>query len=304
MKRLRFERLYFIVNPISGGGTGRREFARVEDMLRNMQERVAIAYDAVYTQYPGHAVELAKAAVDAGEKCIVAVGGDGTVNEVASVLVGTDVTFGVLPFGTGNDLARVAGFPTDPEEALNVLLAGHTRPMDAGMANDKFFLNLAGFGFDADVLANTARYKGKFRGMLPYLMGIVTTLAHLRRMDITYTHDGVTQTCKSVLVTVGNGQYFGGGMHAIPTADLYDGLFDVVIIHDMPFLRLLTLLPRYIKGKHMKYDVVEHFRTAELTVSSKEPCLLEYDGELGSSTPVTFRLLPKAIPVLVPERKE
>ena len=99
------DRLYFIVNPISGSGRGRRDFARVEALLRAR----GVAYEAAYTEHPRHAIALAQAALAAGERCIVAVGGDGTVNEVASVLVNTGVTMGVLPFGTGNDLARVAG---------------------------------------------------------------------------------------------------------------------------------------------------------------------------------------------------
>lgn len=291
------DKLYFIVNPISGSGRGRRDFARVEALLR---ERGA-AYEAVYTERPGHAVALAKAAADAGERCIVAVGGDGTVNEVASALVNRGVVMGVLPFGTGNDLARVAGFPNDPEAAVDVLLSGHTRRMDAGMANDRFFLNVSGFGFDVDVLVNTEQYKEKYNGMLPYLLGIVRTLSHLRRMHITVEHDGITESFTSVLVSVGNGQYIGGGMHAVPTADLYDGLFDVIVVKDLSLLHFISLLPCFIKGKHMGNPVVHHFRTAELTVTSEEPCVLNMDGELGSGTPVTFRLLPGALPMLVPD---
>ena len=166
------DKLYFIVNPVSGSGRGRRDFARVEALLR---ERGA-AYEAVYSEHPGHAVALARAAVEAGERCIIAVGGDGTVNEVASVLVNTGVVMGVLPFGTGNDLARVAGFPEDPEAAVDTLLAGRTRRMDAGMANDRFFLNVSGFGFDVDVLVNTERYKEKYNGMLPYMLGIIVAV--------------------------------------------------------------------------------------------------------------------------------
>lgn len=291
------DRLYFIVNPISGSGRGRRDFARVEALLRAR----GAAYEAVYTEHPRHAIALTQAALAAGERCIVAVGGDGTVNEVASVLVNTGVTMGVLPFGTGNDLARVAGFPGDPEAAVEVLLAGYTRPMDAGMANDRFFLNVSGFGFDVDVLLNTERYKERFNGMLPYLLGIVRTLSHLKRMQVAVTHDGKRETFTSVLVVVGNGQYIGGGMRAVPPADLYDGLFDVLVIRNLCLLRFISLLPRFIKGKHMGHPIVHHFRTAELQIASEPACILNLDGELGSSTPVTFRLLPGAIPMLVPQ---
>lgn len=291
------DKLYFIVNPVSGSGRDRRDFARVEALLR---ER-GTAYEAVYSEHPGHAVALARAAVEAGERCVIAVGGDGTVNEVASVLVNTGVVMGVLPFGTGNDLARVAGFPEDPEAAVDTLLAGRTRRMDAGMANDRFFLNVSGFGFDVDVLVNTERYKEKYNGMLPYLLGIVRTLSHLRRLHLTVTHDGVSESFTGVLVTVGNGQYFGGGMHAVPPADLYDGLFDVLVIKNLSLLHFISLLPCFIKGKHMRNPVVHHFRTAELSVECEEPCILNLDGELGSATPASFRLLPGAIPMLVPD---
>ncbi len=290
------DRLYFIVNPISGSGRGRRDFARVEAILRAR----GAAYEAVYTARPRHAIALAEAALAAGERCVVAVGGDGTVNEVASVLANTGVVMGVLPFGTGNDLARVAGFPDDPEAAVDALLAGHIRPMDAGMANDRFFLNVSGFGFDVDVLQNTERYKERYNGMLPYLLGIVSSLSHLKRFTITLSHDGQEESFTSILVTVGNGQYMGGGMHALPTADLYDGLFDVIAIRNLSLPRFLFLLPRFIKGTHMGHPIVHHFRTAELTVACDTPRILNMDGELGSSTPVTFRMLPGAIPMLVP----
>ena len=193
------------------------------------------------------------------------------------------------------------GFPGDPDSAVEVLLAGYTRPMDAGMANDRFFLNVSGFGFDVDVLLNTERYKERFNGMLPYLLGILRTLSHLRRLQVTVTHDGKSETFTSVLVVVGNGQYIGGGMHAVPPADLYDGLFDVLVIRNLCLLRFISLLPRFIKGKHMGHPIVHHFRTAELQIASEPACILNLDGELGSSTPVTFRLLPGAIPMLVPQ---
>lgn len=162
------ERLFFILNPVAGTGRGAKYFPQ----LRAVLDAKGVDYGYARSEHPGHAVELTRQAVAAGEKRIIAVGGDGTVNEVASALYGTGVVMGILPLGTGNDLARTLGLPTEPLEALDVVLNGQVRPMDAGMANDCFFINAAGYGFDVDVLQRVEKYKKRLNGMLPYLLGI------------------------------------------------------------------------------------------------------------------------------------
>ena len=247
------ERLFFILNPVAGTGRGAKYFPQ----LRAVLDAKGVDYGYARSEHPGHAVELTRQAVAAGEKRIIAVGGDGTVNEVASALYGTGVVMGILPLGTGNDLARTLGLPTEPLEALDVVLNGQVRPMDAGMANDCFFINAAGYGFDVDVLQRVEKYKKRLNGMLPYLLGIAEALFHLRRLKLTLKRsEGVTETTGFILVAA-NGRYLGGGMNATPQADPFDGLLDVCLVKDMPFYKFLPAIARFVKGAHLDLAEVD-----------------------------------------------
>ncbi len=294
------DRFFFIVNPISGAGRAKAGFETVQQLL----DARGVKYEWAYSEHPGHAVTLAQQALEAGFTRIVAVGGDGTVNEVASALAGKDVVLGVLPFGTGNDLTRVVGFPADPARAVETLLGGRVVPMDAGEANGMIFVNVAGMGFDVDVLVKTNQYKERFaRGMTPYLLGILSALSHLKTLHMTIEHDGETIQTAGIILSVGNGQYIGGGMRAVPMGDPFDGYLDCVYVERVSVFTFLRLLPGFLKGKHIGLPVVHHFRTRELTVSLSETCVLNYDGELKSQTPAVFRVLPGALRVLVPAKE-
>ncbi len=290
-------RLFFIVNPVSGSGRAEAEFQKVAALL----DARGVPYEAVRTERPRHATQLARLAVERGEPLVVAVGGDGTVNEVASALIGTETALCVLPFGTGNDFTKVMGFPAEPEKAVEALLHGEVRHADACEANDLHFINVAGFGFDADVLAKTQKYKKRFHGMASYLLGIFDALSHLRTLRMTIEHDGLVEKANGIIFSVGNGQYIGGGMRAVPMGDPFDGYIDVCYVERVSVFQFLTLLPRFIKGKHITLPMVHHFRTKEVRVLCEEESMLNLDGELDSATPVTFRVLPGALRVLLPE---
>ncbi len=289
------EPLCFIVNSLAGGGRCGTCFAAVEEQLKSR----GIPYEKFVTQYRRHAVELARSAYESGMRTIIAAGGDGTVNEVASVLCGTDAVMGILPFGTGNDLSRPLNLPTEPQRALETLMARHVRRMDTGDANGCFFLNVAGFGFDVDVLMSTEKYKKHRKGMLPYLLGILDALAHLKSLPVKiHTADGVREM-DAILVAVGNGTHFGGGMKALPQADAFDGMFDVCVVHKLPLLKFLFLLPRFIKGKHVGLKEVEYFRTEELYAEGPESSVINVDGELYSHAPVRFTMHRQSLDVIV-----
>ena len=298
---------HFIVNALAGSGRGGKAFAKAEESLKAR----GMGYEVAITEYPRHAMELTQQAIAAGADCIVAVGGDGTVNEVASAVnqarrEGALVTMGIFPFGTGNDLARALEIPIDPEGAVEVLLSGNIRAIDGGEVNGRFFINVAGFGFDVDVLERTNNLKQRHSGMTSYLLGIFQALTHLRSLHLTISGgkdvDGLELPFETdaLLVCAGAGKYFGGGMKALPFADPFSGLFDVCLIKKVGVLRFLTLLPGFIKGKHTKLKIVRYFRANELMIESDVECKVQLDGEICLNTPAHFRVVKGAIEMIMP----
>jgi len=289
------ESAYIIWNPVAGKSQD-LVYTRVAKRLQD----AGIPFTAAMSEHPGHATELAKAAVERGEKTIVVLGGDGTVREVACALVHTDAALGIIPCGSGNDLARPLGIPTDVDAAVDILLNGTPRQMDAGMANDEYFFNVAGFGFDVDVLVAIERYRYTMKsGSMAYLRGLIECLRHLPlyRTKIT-TPEGVD--VKDVLIiAAANGSHFGGGMHISPRSDLFDGKLSICIVHDVKWYHIPIVLPALLMGKHIKIKkLVTCFDTTELTAECEPSSRIEVDGEIMPGTPVTFRILPKALRVI------
>lgn len=293
------ERFYLVANPTSCSGAARQYI----DRLKTALDARGVDYVLRETQHPGHATALAKEAVDAGFDVIVSVGGDGTLRETALSLVHTDRVLGLLPCGTGNDFARAVGIPTELEPALEILLNGQNRVIDAGKANDEFFFNIAGFGFDVDVLDYTEQFKPKCKkGGTAYLLGCLKAVfgLKLRRTTVTFPDGSYEQNV--LLAAAGIGTHFGGGMNVLPESDPSDGLLDVCIAHDVTRLRLLTLLPRFIKGKHLNEPVITYRKATEVTFSCDPVSRIEVDGERMAGTPVTFQVLPGAITLRAPKQ--
>lgn len=291
--------IHVIWNPVAGNHAAEKSFALICRRL----DGLGVDYTTARSSYPGHSAQLAADAVRFGHACVVAVGGDGTVREVASALQGTGVPMGIIPSGTGNDLSRALNIPHDPLAALDVVLAGYSRQMDAAEANGEEFFNIAGFGFDVDVLDYTEIYKKKTaNGSLAYMRGLFAAITklRLRKTHIT-TPEG--EMDKNVLfMAVGNGTHFGGGMNVTPNADPFDGLLDVCIVHDVNMWNLLTLLTNFKSGKHIQYTkYVTYFRTTRLTAACDPASRIEVDGEVMPGTPVTFEVRPKALWVFVPK---
>ena len=292
-------KLYFIVNPVSGSGEGMRRFA----IARGLLEKRNAEYGFCYSEYPGHAVKLAKQAIENGERNIVAVGGDGTLNEVASVVKDhKGVRLGLLPFGTGNDFARGIGLPEDEEGLVDALLSGNTRMVDAGAAGDGFFMNVAGFGFDVDVVRYTEKYKRKLNGMLPYMLGILKALIYLSKTEAEIeTDSGESFSVTAILLSACNGTRFAGGINLAPQAEQSDGLLDICILKKVNMLRFLYLLPKYMKGKHLKYKDFMYFKAKSIRVDTASNMPMECDGEIMGHTPAVFRVLENAIELMIGE---
>lgn len=283
--------LHFIFNPIAGHGISQKKFKQMEALLK---ER-GIAYTVGCSQYPGHSHALTQEALEAGHKCIVAVGGDGTVREVAHELIGKGVTMGIFPCGTGNDLSRSLNIPQDIEAALEILLNGNEHEIDAAEANGTLFFNVGGFGFDVDVLINTERFKKRFKGLAAYMLGLFSALCGLKLNAVRITSPEETFECNALLVAACNGTHFGGGMNVAPKADPADGLLDICIISDVTRLTVISVLSKFIKGRHLSLPMVKYFKTTQISVETERPLPLQLDGEVIGNTPVTFKVLPKAL---------
>lgn len=292
------ERYCLISNRVAGSGSAGAYIDRVKALMENR----GVDFEIRETQYPGHATELAKAAVDEGFDVIVAVGGDGTLRETALSVVHTDRILGLLPCGTGNDYARPLGIPTDAEAALDILLNGETRTVDAGMANDQIFFNIAGFGFDVDVLDYTEEFKPKCRnGETAYRLGCLKAVLGLKLRRSTLTFPDGTIERNVLMAAAGVGTHFGGGMNVLPESDMSDGLLDVCIAHDVKRIGVLKLLPKFIKGKHLGLKCITYRKATEVSVVCDPVSRIEVDGERMDGTPVTFRILPGALKVRAPK---
>lgn len=284
----------FIVNPRAGGGKAERVWRRLQFPAG------APEWDVVFTRGPGEATELARQAAEAGIERVVAVGGDGTVFEVANGLLGSETVLAALPGGSGNDFCcRTVGQPRDPQLALHNVFGGQVRAMDVGQINDgTIFINVAGAGFDAEVARAAARYPRVFgSGTVPYIAGILRTLWAFRPCTFTISVDGRRWQGPVLLLAVGIGQYYGGGMRVVPEARPDDGLFDICIAGDLSRWETLKTLPRIYSGTHVQNSKVRMLRGRRVEVQAERRIGVQADGELLGDLPVTIELRPAALRV-------
>jgi YegS/Rv2252/BmrU family lipid kinase len=286
--------LVLLVNPSSGGGRGMKVLPRVEAVL----DARRVPFRVVRTKSLDHGVAKALRAVEGGELPVV-LSGDGLIGAVGGAMAGEETPLGILPGGRGNDLARVLGIPTEPEEATEVVLAGHSRAIDVGEANGKRFLGIASVGFDSDAnrIANEARL---LRGNLVYAYAALRALVGWKSARFTIAIGAERTRVEGYSVIVANSKAYGGGMFVAPDAELDDGKFDVVTIGAVGKLRFLGNLPKVFKGTHVNDDEVRVIRAARLGLSASRPFAVYADGDHLTDLPADLRVIPRALRVLVP----
>jgi diacylglycerol kinase (ATP) len=286
-------RALIVVNPVAGKGRARRAWQRLERALGGTAAR---EWQATVTRGPGHARELARSAAMGGCERVIAVGGDGTICEVANGLAQTDTALGIIPAGTGNDCARTLDIPSDPADALELALTGQPRTIDLGeIETDRgrsYFVNVAGFGFDAEVAWRVSAFPRLVGGTLPYVLGVLRTLGQLRSPRMRIGLDGQSVDGNVLLVAVANGASYGGGMRVAPEAVPDDGLFDVCVIGEISRLGVLRLVPAMYSGGHRSHPAVTFFRCRELRAQSDDGVRCQADGELVGGLPARFRIHP------------
>ena len=252
------------------------------------------------TEGPGHATDIARRAAARGVERLVVVGGDGTIQEAAAGLLGSGTVLGLVPAGTGNDFSRTHRIPRDPAAALAIALGTAGRRVDVGLVNERVYVNVAGVGFDAEVAAWTKYRTSVIRGPALYVVGVLRQLLYYRPTDLTFTIDGREETARCLLLAVGNGRYYGGGMMMCPQAEPDDGLLDVVIGGDVTKLETLGLLPKVFVGKHLLHPKVRSLRAQKVAVSGGSHLTVHADGEPSGKLPADFRCLPGALLIASP----
>lgn len=294
----------FIINPISG--TGRRpELARRRaEMAAQWTGTRGVDAEIFVTERPGHARDLARSAVARGARLVIAWGGDGTMNEVASEVAFTDAALGMMPSGSGNGLARELGLPLDPAAALEVAVSGAERLIDAGEIDGHLFFNVAGIGLDARVAHRFAQDGLARRGLTRYLEIAMRELFAYEPAEHTITIDGGEMLReRALLIAIANGRQYGNNARIAPHARVDDGRLDVVVVADRPLLEALLEVPRVFTGTVDRVRGVIN-RTAEsVEISSARPVLFHIDGEpLVGSARILARARPGALRVRVPTR--
>ena len=257
----------------------------------------------VLTERPGHAAELARRALDEGCGLVVAVGGDGTMNEVASVLTGTSALLGLVPCGSGNGLARTLGLHGSLTAAFHALDRGRPRSIDTGLAAGRPFFVAAGFGFEAEICARFNR--GGRRGLAGYLAQSAGLWHRHRPEKYHVGHDGVREARRAFTLTVANCDQFGNGARIAPGALPDDGLLDLTAIPPVTAFNSAPLLARLFLGSLGHRHDVLRLRGTRFTIGRAAPGLLHVDGEaFAGPAEVEFEIRPRSLRVLVPPDDE
>ena len=294
------ERLYIIHNPTAGSQLAREERAGVRRVLDEMRRALQPRHEWVETRSPEDARMLARHAAAEGFRRVVAIGGDGTVHEVVNGLMSVPhhmrPKLGILPVGSGNDFAFALGLPTDLRQALDVILRGTSRAVDIGKIEDdlgrtEYFDNTIGIGFDAKVTEQAQKIK-KLRGFSRYFAATLQTIAqHHVPFEVDLTIDRHRMNERVLMLTIGNGPREGGGFLTTPSSKVDDGVFELLMITPISRPRMLALLPKVLRGKHLESASVYHRTFSTMQVTSPTPLCIHTDGELfGDNTHVVKQL--------------
>jgi len=286
----------FIVNPVAGKKEAETLIPQMQRLLKDKE----VSYDFYVTRGPEDAIHEARRAVEEGFNVVVAVGGDGTVNEVANGLAGSQAALATIPLGKGNDFAMAMDMPFSPEASLKALLEGNRKTIDLGKVLNRYFVNSLGVGFDASVAYRINRQGAPWfkRGKWPYVYGILATFLSYKPVEMELTLDSETLKCSPMLVAVGIGCTYGGGINILPGSVQDDGYFDVCVIYGMKKLELLYYLPRVIKGNHRSLDKCDFFRNREITIKMARETPIHLDGEIFTGEELHFSLQHRGIHII------
>jgi YegS/Rv2252/BmrU family lipid kinase len=305
-----------IINPTSGGG---RTLGRWKSQIKPILGKFNIKYDEAFTKHPKHAIELTHKEIENYDG-VLAIGGDGTTNEVLNGILSSstpDKIFGIIPTGTGNDIANTCQVHLDITKACLILVPGKNiiKKIDIGVVKgrnfegkniERYFAGVASFGFDAEVGYDTNKRSKRFPGTINYIISVFKTLITVkdRLFKISLIEGNETTQIineQAFLLAVGNGKSYGGGMLICPDADIYDGRFHGTILKKVSKIEFTKVFPSVYKGEHVTHPAIRLFEGPELLVQTNKRTLYQVDGEILGYTPVKVTTLPKKLNVLIPK---
>ncbi len=300
-----------VVNPASANKTTGRAWPSISAKLKT----AGLEHEVRVTSRPGEATEMTRKALLEGFRTIVAVGGDGTVNEVVNGFfdgekwLGGGARLGLVNRGTGGDLIKTLGLPKDEDLAIERLRAGGAKRLDLGRAKFtdhagveivRHFINIGDLGLGGDTVARVNRTTKALGGKISFLWGTLATVAGYRNKDVEIVIDGGEPIRgRMCMVVVANGQYFGGGMRIAPEAVMDDGLFDVVTVGDLGKLELVMNIGKVYSGRHVGHPKIHFYRGKEVVVRSPQAAMIDLDGEQPGRTDVAFSMLPGRLDVIL-----
>ncbi len=293
---------YVVFNPHSGRGRGSQLVPPVLSALREGGAKV----EHELTSKPGEETDIARAAIARGFRTIVAVGGDGTWSNTAQAVIASKepVRLGLVPGGTGCDFARSLGVPQrDVLACVRIIREGRTRVLDVGRVEDRYFLNIVGFGYDVAVLEDSWNV-AYLQGSALYLYCAMKQLGSYPGFRVALGADGDPGVARQLLMLIiANARVFGGGFRVAPEADLADGKLDAIAFGDVPFLRRVNLLGQLRRGTHVANPAVETTRSASFRLRFDTIPAYETDGEWNRarSAELLVETVPQALTVLVPQ---
>jgi diacylglycerol kinase (ATP) len=298
----------FIVNPASSNGSTGRRWAE----LAHRAAALGLAGETLFSERPGHAIELAERTARDGASLVVAVGGDGTLNEAVNGIVrsGTTAELATIPLGTGMDFVRTYGIPTKFEDAVAVARDGVARTIDVGRVEfrlwdgtpaERYYANVGSVGMSAAVAQRANGMSKKLGGRATFFYALVRVFLEWQNGVVRVELDGSdVREARMHDVIVANGRWHGGAMKLAPEAEPDDGLFDVVLIGDITKPDFLTTAPKIYSGKYLAHRKVDLVRARQVSVDAAERLPIELDGEQVGTTPARFEIVVGAVRVRVP----
>lgn len=290
-----------VLNPYSNRWEAGRRKPEIEAALH----QAGVEFELKLSEYPGHGIELAREAVETGNTPLIAAGGDGGISEVINGLMEATPSearpagpVGMLPLGTANDITDMLGIPLDLNEAVRVIVEGHTRTIDLGMVNGRYFDNNSAVGLEPMVSLENIRLTW-LRGVIRYLTSAVIAIMKRPTWNAVLEWDGGEYEGSITLVSIGNSRRTGGVFFMTPNAVLDDGLLDFVFAPALGRLRLFQLLPKAQTGEHIHDPEVREHRTTRLSIRTQSPTPIQADGEIFATeaTEIVYQVLPAALRV-------